>query len=148
MFDQLKSKKNKMATKKNEPKLKPSAVSSGDTEQRPTQNIPEENLTGGSQEVKRVESTPFDSFSAPSSGSDEGFGAGVWNNNKKVQGLWSKAETRNSWINLTDLGWKKINNPTDTSVTAITIVAACGLETQSPANVLIDNNMVGEIYLW
>jgi hypothetical protein len=80
--------------------------------------------------------------------SEEGFGAGVWQNNKKIAGLWTKAETRNSWLNVTDLGWKKIFNGSDTAIVAITIVAAQALEKQSPVNVLIENDQVIEIYAW
>ncbi len=136
-----------MASKKNEPKIKPSSMSSSSTEDKPNQN-PEEILVENSGKVESSESTPFDSNKSTSSGFEGSYGAGVWNNNKKIQGLWSKAETRNSWINLTDLGWKKINNPTDTTVTAMTIIAASGISTQSSVNVLLENNLIHEIYLW
>ncbi len=80
--------------------------------------------------------------------SEEGFGAGVWQNSKKIAGLWTKAETRNSWANVTDLGWKKFYSGSDTAVVAMTILAAQALEKQSLVNVLIENDQIVEIYVW
>jgi len=80
--------------------------------------------------------------------SEEGFGAGVWQNSKKIAGLWTKAETRNSWANVTDLGWKKIFSGSDTAVVAMTLLAAQALEKQSLVNVLIENDQIIEIYVW
>ena len=48
--------------------------------------------------------TPFDSIAQFEKGqaAEEAFGAGVWHSNKKVVGVWTKAETRNAWVNLSD----------------------------------------------
>lgn len=78
----------------------------------------------------------------------EGMGAGVWHNNKRVNSQWTKAETRNGWLGLTDLGWKKIFSGSDTAVTAIAMLGAQALEKQSPVNVLIENDQIIEIYVW
>lgn len=136
-----------MTSKKNEPKAQPAAAATTQMANGPTQPLPE--ASSGSEEQSLKSSTPFDSFTKETgAGTTEAFGAGVWHNSKKINGQWSKAETRNSWIGITDLGWKKINPATDTSVTAITIIAASALETQTPVNVLLDNDQVFEIYNW
>lgn len=137
-----------MATKKNEPSMQPAAATAAGPNQ-PTQALPVA-ADASSSEGSARESTPFDSFSsqAAAAGVKDAFGAGTWHNNKKVNALWSKAETRNAWIGVTDLGWKKINPATDSSVTAICMVAASALETQTPVNVLLDNDQIVEIYNW
>lgn len=138
-----------MTSKKNEPKAQPAASSSTVAANGPTQPLPETESSFGSEENSMKSSTPFDSFTKEAGAANtDAFGAGVWHNSKKINGQWSKAETRNSWIGITDLGWKKINPATDTSVTAITIIAASALETQTPVNVLLDNDQVFEIYNW
>jgi hypothetical protein len=93
--------------------------------------------------------TPFDSIKEFEKGqAEEGFGAGVWHTGKKVVGLWTKAQTRNAWMNVSDLGWKKIYNGSDSSITAFNIIAGNALEKQTPVNVLIENDMIIEIYAW
>ena len=94
--------------------------------------------------------TPFDSIKEFEKGQTEegAFGAGVWYNSKKVVGLWTKAETRNAWINLSELGWKKIYNGSDSSITAFNIIAGSALEKQTLVNVLIENDQIIEIYAW
>lgn len=138
-----------MATKKNEPAQQPAAATAGAANQ-PTQSLPAAAAESSSIEAGVRQSTPFDSVNAQESatGVKDAFGAGTWHNNKKVNALWSKAETRNAWIGITDLGWKKISPASDSSVTAICMVAASALETQSPVNVLLDNDQVVEIYNW
>jgi len=97
-----------------------------------------------------LSSTPMDSLKELGAGNraEDGFGAGVWHNNKKVSGIWTKAETRNSWLALTDLGWKKIYSGSDSAVVAMEMLGAQALEKQSPVNVLIENDQIIEIYVW
>ena len=95
-------------------------------------------------------STPMDSLKELEAGNrtEDGFGAGVWYNTKKVTGIWTKAETRNSWLAISDLGWKKIYSGSDSAVVAMEILGAQALEKQSPVNVLIENDQIIEIYVW
>ncbi len=129
--------------------MQPAAATTGGANQ-PTQSLPAAAAEAATSDAGARQSTPFDSFNTQeaAAGVKDAFGAGTWHNNKKVNALWSKAETRNAWIGITDLGWKKINPASDTSVTAICMVAASALETQSPVNVLLDNDQVVEIYNW
>ena len=94
--------------------------------------------------------TPFDSIKEFEKGQTEegAFGAGVWQNNKKVLGLWTKAETRNAWVNLSELGWKKFYSGSDSAITAFVMIAGSALEKQTLVNVLIENEQIVEIYAW
>ncbi|HEY8898660.1 MAG TPA: hypothetical protein VIM79_27715 [Niastella sp.] len=94
--------------------------------------------------------TPFDSIKEFEKGQAEegGIGAGVWHTGKKVLGLWTHADTRNAWVNLSDLGWKKFYNGSDSSITAFAMITGCALEKQTLVNVLIENEQIIEIYAW
>ena len=93
--------------------------------------------------------TPFDSIKEFEKGqAEEGYGAGVWHTGKKVLGLWTIAQTRNAWINLSDLGWKKFYNGSDSSIVAFNILAGTALEKQTTVNVLIENDQIIEMYAW
>jgi hypothetical protein len=93
--------------------------------------------------------TPFDSIKEFEKGQEEeGIGAGVWHQNKKVVGLWTKAETRNAWVNLSELGWKKFYSGSDSSIVAFNILAGTALEKQTLVNVLIENDQIIEMYAW
>jgi len=93
--------------------------------------------------------TPFDSIAEfEKAQAEEAVGAGVWYTNKKVVGLWTIAQTRNAWANISDLGWKKFYNGSDSSIVAFNIIAGTALEKQSIVNVLIENDQIIEIYAW
>lgn len=94
--------------------------------------------------------TPFDSITEFEKGqaAEEAYGAGVWYTNKKVVGMWTIAQTRNAWINVSDLGWKKFYNGSDSSIVAFNIIAGTALEKQTLVNVLIENDQIIEIYAW
>ncbi|HUP12700.1 MAG TPA: hypothetical protein VM187_10820 [Niastella sp.] len=93
--------------------------------------------------------TPLDSIKEVEiEQAEEGVGAGIWHQNKKVVGLWTIAQTRNAWANISELGWKKFYNGSDSSIVAFNIIAGSALEKQTPVNVLIENNQIIEIYAW
>lgn len=94
--------------------------------------------------------TPFDSIAQFEKGqaAEEGIGAGVWHSNKKVVGVWTIAQTRNAWVNLSDLGWKKFYSGSDSSIVAFNILAGTALEKQTLVNVLIENDQIIEMYAW
>ncbi len=78
-----------------------------------------------------------------------GGGVGTWNSNKRVQGLWSIKENRNAWVFLSDLGWKKLANNSDTSIVAMTILAAHARQTQSRIDARVEaDGMIYEMYIW
>ncbi len=80
---------------------------------------------------------------------DEGaYGAAVWHNGKKITGLWSKNENRNSWIGVSGLGWKKLANNSDTAVVALTMLSAHAKQVGSTVNLKVDSGQVKELYVW
>src|SRR5688572_26297963 len=57
--------------------------------------------------------------------------AGVWQTNKRVTALWGTNEPRNSWVQITGVGWKKLAPSTDSSTLALTLLASHGKLTQA-----------------
>lgn len=85
---------------------------------------------------------------ASGSSSDDGFGAGVWNNDKRVNALFSTNDTRNSWMSIVGIGWVKLANNIDSANAALNILAATAKLRNSPVNYNLDGGMVTEIYVW
>lgn len=109
-------------------------------------NALDENLEVVGEDFDRpMETPPFqDEFQENS----EAFGAGVWHDTKKVTGLWSKDETRNSWAAINGLGWKKLNNTNNSSCVALTILSAHAKQYNKNVKLNIDNNQIKEMYVW
>jgi len=135
-------------SKKNIPTDLPStAASTSVLTQEPQPLLPAASKTENGKSAATA--TPFDSIKEVEKGiAEEGIGAGVWYSNKKVVGLWTIAQTRNAWVNLSELGWKKFYSGSDSSIVAFNIIAGSALEKQSLVNVLIENDQIIEIYAW
>lgn len=86
--------------------------------------------------------------SESSASSEEGFGAGVWNNSKKVNALYSTDGAKNSWMSIVGTGWVRLNTLSDTGHTALTILAAAAKEKNSSVNYLLDASQAKEMYVW
>lgn len=86
----------------------------------------------------------------PSAGSsfDEAFGAGVWNNDKRINALYTANETRNSWVGVVGIGWVKFANNIDSANAAFTILAASAKLKNSPVNYNLDGGLITEMYVW
>jgi hypothetical protein len=100
-------------------------------------------VVGGSEAVPIMD-PPF----ASSGDSEDSFGAGVWNNDKRVNGLFSTNETRNSWMNVVGIGWVKLANNIDSANEALTVYASAAKVKNSPVNYLLDGGLVTQIYVW
>lgn len=74
--------------------------------------------------------------------------AAVWTYNRTVSATWSINETRNAWILVDGVGWKKIFNGTDGAFTALTTLAAQARQTGHAVSFREDGGLVREIYLW
>jgi len=138
-------------SKKNSPTDLPSSAASNSSmltaEPQPQPLLPASKTENGKSAATNA--TPFDSIAEfEKAQAEEAVGAGVWYTNKKVVGLWTIAQTRNAWANISDLGWKKFFNGSDSSIVAFNIIAGSALEKQSPVNVLIENDQIIEIYAW
>jgi hypothetical protein len=137
-------------SKKNIPTDLPSSAASNSSllAPEPQPLLPASKIENG-KTLTATSATPFDSIAEfEKAQAEEAVGAGVWYTNKKVVGLWTIAQTRNAWANISDLGWKKFYNGSDSSIVAFNIIAGTALDKQSPVNVLIENDQIIEIYAW
>ncbi|HEY7597270.1 MAG TPA: hypothetical protein VH969_29260 [Actinophytocola sp.] len=74
---------------------------------------------------------------------------GTWRNNVKIDALWAIDETRNAWVRVAGLGWRKIYNGRDGAFTALLTLASQARQTGRPINVREEaDGMIYEIYLW
>ncbi|MEV4316837.1 hypothetical protein [Actinocrispum sp. NPDC049592] len=74
---------------------------------------------------------------------------GTWQNNVKIDALWCIDETRNAWMRVVGVGWKKIYNGRDGAFTALVTLASQARQTGHAVNIREEpDGMIYEIYLW
>lgn len=74
---------------------------------------------------------------------------GTWRTGVTVTALWSINETRNAWMHVAGIGWKKIYNGRDGAFTALVTLASQARQTGRAINFREEaDGMVYEIYLW
>jgi len=89
--------------------------------------------------------------SSPSLPTQVGSTAGVtaWQNNKRINALWSINQNRNSWIGIEGIGWKKLANNSDSAIVALTMLSAHAREKNSPVSCREESDgMIYEMYVW
>ena len=82
---------------------------------------------------------------------EEGFGAGIttWLNNKRITGLWTINQNRNSWVAVDGVGWKKLANNSDSAIVALTVLGSHAREKNSVVNYRDEaDGMIHEMYVW
>jgi hypothetical protein len=76
-------------------------------------------------------------------------GVGAWQNNKKVDALWTINQDRNSWVGFANVGWKKLAGPNETALSAMTMLFAHARATGSIINYRDESdNLIHEVYVW
>ena len=76
-------------------------------------------------------------------------GITAWQNNKKINALWSINQNRNSWTGIEGIGWKKLVNNSDSAIMALTMLAAHAFQKGSIVNYRDESDgMIHEIYVW
>ena len=76
-------------------------------------------------------------------------GVGAWQNNKKVDSLWTINQDRNSWVGINGVGWKKLAGPNETAISALTMLVAHARATGSPVNYRDESDtLIHEVYVW
>lgn len=74
---------------------------------------------------------------------------GTWRNNVKIDALWTIEETRNAWVLVGGLGWRKVFNARDGAFMALVELASQARQTNRPVNIREEaDGMIYEIYLW
>ncbi len=73
----------------------------------------------------------------------------AWQNSKKITGLWSINQNRNSWVHVEGIGWKKLANNSDSAIVALTLLGAHAREKGSSVNYREESDgMIREMYVW
>ena len=75
-------------------------------------------------------------------------GAAVWSTDKRVNGLYTTFNPRNSWMSIAGIGWKKLATGSDSMCEAMTILAAHCREKNCRIDFAEENGAVKEIYVW
>ena len=76
-------------------------------------------------------------------------GVGAWQNNKKVDALWTINQDRNAWVGIAGIGWKKLAGPNETALSAMTMLVAHARATGSIVNYRDEaDNLIHEVYVW
>ena len=88
------------------------------------------------------------SLTPPKSSEVTSFGAGVWNNDKRVNGLYSTHDARNAWMSIVGVGWVKLATSNDSTNEAMTILASHARVKNSQINYSVDAGLVNEMYVW
>jgi hypothetical protein len=137
-----------MAKKINTPKEKPQMVSASESASgaRPLENfMVEEEVAKSSIDD---EASPSNLPPGETAEIEEAFGASVWYNNKKIVGLWSDKDTRNSWANIQGMGWKKVSTANNSSSSSLTMILAHARERSRTVKIQLDNNLISQVYAW
>ena len=88
------------------------------------------------------------SLTPPKSSEVTSFGAGVWNNDKRVNALYSTHDARNAWMSIVGVGWVKLATSNDSTNEAMTILASHARVKNSQINYSVDAGLVNEMYVW
>jgi len=73
----------------------------------------------------------------------------AWQNNKRISGLWSINQNRNSWVFVDGIGWKKLANNSDSAIIALSALSAHARERGSVVNYRDESDgMIREVYVW
>lgn len=86
--------------------------------------------------------------SALEAAGDQGVTA-TWRSNVQITALWTIEETRNAFVHVAGVGWRRIYNGRDGSFQALLTLASQARQTNRAVNLREEaDGMVYEIYLW
>ncbi len=72
----------------------------------------------------------------------------IWHKSKKISALWSINQDRNSWINVSGLGWKKLANNSSSAIVALTMLASHAKQMGRTTNLKEESKKIVEMYVW
>lgn len=134
------------------PSLVPPAESNGSDDAAPGSTAPTLTPEQMSTMMERSPATPTmapPSLAAAAAAAAETAVTATWRSNVHVDGLWSIDETRNAWLHVTGLGWRKIYNARDGAFQALVALAGQARQTNRPVSLREEaDGMIYEIYLW
>lgn len=80
---------------------------------------------------------------------DAAGGASAWQTDKRIVSLWSINQTRNSWVGVSGVGWKRLANNSDSAVVALTMLASHARARDAAVNYREEaDGMIHEMYVW
>ena len=82
------------------------------------------------------------------SGQEGAFGAAVWSSDKRVNGLYTTLNARNSWMSIAGGGWVKLATASDSACEAMTILASNARAKSTRIDYAVDGGLTTEIYVW
>ncbi|MEU4602560.1 hypothetical protein AB0F43_06245 [Kribbella sp. NPDC023972] len=75
--------------------------------------------------------------------------AATWRSSVKIDALWSIDQTRNAFVHIVDVGWRKIYNGRDGAFQALVSLASQARQTNRIVNLREEaDGMIYEIYVW
>lgn len=73
----------------------------------------------------------------------------AWVSGKQINALWGINQNRNSWVYVSDVGWKKLANNSDSAIVALTILTSHAKQLNCPVDYREEaDNMIHEICVW
>jgi hypothetical protein len=111
---------------------------------RPTRTQGEATAAAATQ-APSLAPTPVDGHAA---GATDGVTA-TWRNGVLISALWTIEETRNAFVHVAGVGWRKIYNGRDGAFAALVTLASQARQTNRAVNLREEaDGMIHEIYLW
>ena len=120
-----------------------SVANGSSTATAPTINITEAAVAGMELESAAPKLSPPEKLEGVTA-----FEAAVWNTDKRVNGLYTTFNPRNSWMSIVGLGWKKLATGSDSATETMTMFAAHCREKNCRIDFSEENGLVKEIYVW
>jgi hypothetical protein len=108
-------------------------------------------MTGEQLAAMAVEATAAPTLTPPAAAevAAEAGVAATWRSNVKIDALWSIDETRNAFVHVVGLGWRKIYNGRDGAFQALVSLASQARQTNRIVNLREEaDGMICEIYVW
>jgi len=78
----------------------------------------------------------------------DGFVGGVWQNNKRIIGLWTIDQDRNAWVFVADIGWKKISHENDNIFFDMLTQLISAKAGNRPVNYYEEQGMIKQVYVF
>lgn len=108
----------------------------------PTQEPP---VQAAKQTASQEDRPTFD----PSTQNAVSQGNTAWQTDKKVLGLWTNSSTRNAYMYVDQIGWRKFADNSDSAIVAFNVIAAHAKVLAKPVQYYEEaDNKVSTLYVW
>ena len=133
-----------MKKKMTNPQNTPPAEAAAESFEKPTIQVENSALTAADNAGNAAPSQ-----NPPAQSGQEGaFGAAVMNSDKRVNGLYTTLNARNSWMSIVGVGWVKLTTTSDSACEAMTILASNARVKSTRIDYAVDGGLTTEMYVW